>query len=312
MMPRGRLSVVVYETLPLLVRILCALILIFLLLPLLIIIPLSFNSEPYFTIPMPGLSGRWYREIYESQAWGAALRNSMIIAVPTTLLATTLGTLAALGLTLGTFRFKTVVLALLMAPIMVPHIIIGLGQFFLYARVGIVYTYTGMILAHTTLATPFVVLTVSATLAGFNTNLMRAALNLGANPARVFRSIVLPLIMPGVAGGAVLAFVVSLDDVIVALLISGPEDTAAADLVGGQRKRKSGDHGGCDFARADLGNPHGADGTAPPQRRASDWQGGSLKGRVLRRTDVPCFSRAVRDWRLQSDRAGQSLRTVPR
>lgn len=222
MMPRGRLSVVVYETLPLLVRILCALILIFLLLPLLIIIPLSFNSEPYFTIPMPGLSGRWYREIYELQAWGAALRNSMIIAVPTTLLATTLGTLAALGLTLGTFRFKTVVLALLMAPIMVPHIIIGLGQFFLYARVGIVYTYTGMILAHTTLATPFVVLTVSATLAGFNTNLMRAALNLGANPARVFRSIVLPLIMPGVAGGAVLAFVVSLDDVIVALLISGP------------------------------------------------------------------------------------------
>ena len=90
-------------------------------LPLLSIILLSFNSELYFTIPMPGLSGRWYRENYESQAWGAALRNSMIIAGPTKLLATTLGTLAALGLTLGAFRFKTIVLALLMAPNMVPQ-----------------------------------------------------------------------------------------------------------------------------------------------------------------------------------------------
>jgi putative spermidine/putrescine transport system permease protein len=198
------------------------LILAFLLLPIAIIVPLSFNAEPYFSFPMPGFSGRWYREVFASQAWMDSLRNSLIIAGPTVLLATTLGTLAALGLTLERIRFKTAVLALLVAPIMVPHIIIGLGLFFLYARIGIVYSYLGMILAHTTLATPFVVLIVSAALANFNTNLMRAALSLGAHPVTAFRRVMLPLILPGVIGGAVLAFVVSFDDVIVALLLSGP------------------------------------------------------------------------------------------
>ena len=211
-----------YAALPYAVRALAGLILAFLLLPMLIIIPLSFNAEPYFTFPMPGLSLRWYQEIAGSQAWRDALRNSLIIAAPTTLLATTLGTLAALGLTMARFPGRAAVMALLMAPIMVPHIIVGLGLFFLYARIGIVHSHLGMILAHTTLATPFVVLSVSATLANFNTNLMRAALNLGARPASAFRAIMLPLILPGVLGGAVLAFIVSFDDVIVALLLSGP------------------------------------------------------------------------------------------
>ena len=212
----------IFAAMPHLVRAVCALVLAFLLLPLLIIVPLSFNAEPYFTFPLPGWSGRWYREIFASEAWGAALRNSLIIAGPTTIFATVLGTLAALGLTLERFRFRAAVFGLLIAPMMVPHIIIGLGLFFLYAQIGIAHSYTGMILAHTTLATPFVMLSVSAALANFNTNLMRAALNLGAHPVTAFRKVMMPLIMPGILGGAVLAFVVSFDDVIVALLLSGP------------------------------------------------------------------------------------------
>jgi putative spermidine/putrescine transport system permease protein len=115
------------------------------------------------------------------------------------------------------------VVGLFMSPMMVPHIIIGLGLFFFYVEIGIVHTFVGMILAHTTLAVPFVVLTVTATLTNFNTNLIRAASILGAGPIAVFRRIVLPLILPGVLSGALFAFVVSFDELIVALLISGSE-----------------------------------------------------------------------------------------
>jgi len=201
----------------------CALILLFLVFPIFIIIPFSFNAEPYFSYPIPGFSTRWYVEFFASDAWRGSLRNSLIVALPTMVLSTALGTLAALGLTLANFPLKGLVVGLILSPMMIPHIIIGLGLFFFYVEIGIVHTFIGMILAHTTLAVPFVVLTVTATLANFNTNLVRAAAILGAGPITVFRRIVLPLILPGVLSGALFAFVVSFDELIVALLISGVE-----------------------------------------------------------------------------------------
>ena len=201
----------------------CGLILFFLISPLITIVPLSFNSEPFFTYPMPGFSLQWYEEFFNSNAWMLALKNSLIIAISVVVLATTLGTLAALGLTLTDFPLKSLVIGLLISPMMVPHIIIGVGMFFFYAWLGIVNTLPGMILAHTTLATPFVVLTVTVTLANFNINLMRAAANLGAGPVTVFFKIVFPLILPGILSGAVLAFVASFDELIVAILLAGSE-----------------------------------------------------------------------------------------
>ena len=201
----------------------CGAILFFLAAPLFAVIPLSFNSEPFFTFPLAGISTRWYEDLFTSQSWRFAASASFVIAIPVTVIATALGVLAALGLTLTNFPAKALAIALILSPIMVPHLIIGVGMFFFYAWLGIVGTLPGMIMAHTVLAAPFVVLIVTATLANFNVNLMRAGANLGANPVTVFIKVVLPLILPGVLTGAVLAFIHSFDELIVALLISGAE-----------------------------------------------------------------------------------------
>jgi len=203
--------------------IVCGLILLFLLVPLIIIIPLSFNPEPLFTYPISGFSLRWYEQFFSSSEWMLALKNSLIIGLSVMVLSTFLGTLAALGLTLAEFPFKPLVIGILITPIMVPNIIIGVGMFFFYAWLGIVNTLPGMILAHTTVATPFVVMTVAATLASFNVNLIRAASSLGAKPVTVFTKVIAPIIMPGILAGAVLAFVASFDELIIAILLSGSE-----------------------------------------------------------------------------------------
>ena len=203
-------------------RALCAMVLLFLIAPILVIMPLSFNSEPYFSYPMPGLSLRWYEEFFTSERWQAALRNSVIVAVATTALATALGTLAALGLSRPNFPGRATVMALLISPMVVPVVIVAVGVYFAFAPLGLTDGYAGLILAHTTLAAPFVVITVLATLAGFDRTLLRAAANLGAPPIAAFRRVTLPLILPGVLSGAVFAFAASFDEVVVALLIAGP------------------------------------------------------------------------------------------
>ncbi|MCC7045950.1 MAG: ABC transporter permease [Alphaproteobacteria bacterium] len=203
--------------------VLCAAILFFLLAPMVVIVPLSFNPEPFFTYPLRGFSLRWYEQFLGSLEWRLAIKNSVIIASATTALATLLGTAAAVGLTLANFRGKGLLIALLLSPMMVPHIIIGLGMFFLYTWMGVIQTLYGMILAHTTIAAPFVLLTVAATLTNFNRNLVRAASGLGAKPLIVFRKVVLPLILPGILAGAVFAFVISFDELIIALFLAGSE-----------------------------------------------------------------------------------------
>ena len=192
----------------------CGLVFLFLVVPILVVMPLSFNAEPFFTYPMPGYSLRWYQEIFFAPGWRRAAENSMIIAVATTVLATALGTLAALGLNHAEFPLKQAVVGFLISPLIVPIVIAAIGMFFFFARLD---------LAHTALAAPFVVILVSATLAGFDKNHTRAGASLGANPVQVFRRVTMPLIMPGIASGAVLAFVTSFDEVVVVLFLAGPE-----------------------------------------------------------------------------------------
>jgi putative spermidine/putrescine transport system permease protein len=202
---------------------LCGLLFAFLLAPILVIVPLSFSAGEFFIYPLPGLSLRWYRDLFTNPIWLNAARNSLIVGGSTTVLATVLGTLAALGLAGARFRGRTTVMALLISPMVVPLVITAVAAFFFYARLNLVGTYLGLILAHTTLALPFVVITVTATLQGFNANLVRAGASLGGSPPYVFFTIVLPLILPGVVSGALFAFATSFDEVVVALFLAAPE-----------------------------------------------------------------------------------------
>lgn len=208
-------------------RVICALIFFFLIAPIFVIMPLSFNSEPYFTYPMPGYSLRWYDVIFgdspQSILWQRAIKNSVIIGFSATLLATALGTVAALGLSRANFPLKGVVMAVLISPIVVPIVITAVGMYYFYAQIGLASTIPGIILAHTALGVPFVVITVTATLVGFNQNLIRAGSSLGAGPARVFFKVTLPLILPGVVSGALFAFATSWDEIVVVLFLASVE-----------------------------------------------------------------------------------------
>jgi putative spermidine/putrescine transport system permease protein len=204
-------------------RVICGVVLLFLIAPILAVIPLSFNSVPFFTYPMPGLSLRWYEEFFVTERWQGALHNSIFIAVSVTLLSTVLGTLAALGLSRPNFPWRTAVMSMLISPIVVPVVITAVGVYFFYAKLGLLNTYTGLILAHTTLATPFVVITVTATLMGFDHSLSRAAAGLGAPPHTVFFKVIMPLILPGMISGALFAFGTSFDEVVVVLFVASPE-----------------------------------------------------------------------------------------
>jgi len=200
---------------------LAILVFIFLVVPNLVIIPLSFNALPYFSYPMAGWSGRWYDELFESSQWHLALANSFIVGLPATLIATVLGTSAALGLSQRDFPFRSIVMGIIILPMVVPIVIAAVGMYFFYARLGLNNTYVGLIAAHAVLGTPYVVITVTAALTGFDRTLSRAAASLGASPLRVFRSVILPLVLPGVVSGAVFAFVTSFDEVVVVLFVGG-------------------------------------------------------------------------------------------
>jgi len=232
-------------------RVFCILVLAFLILPVLVIIPLSFNAEPYFTftrgmltLDPDAFSLRWYLDIFENgmtdhgltvgsldwfrEAWNNgqwihSAKNSIVIAVSATLLSTVLGTLAALGLAQGAMPGQRLVMALLISPIIVPIIVIAASTFFLFSRLGLSNTYTGIVLAHTVLGTPFVVITVTASLSGFDSSLIRAARMLGASPPTVFFRVIMPLIMPGVLSGALFAFGTSFDEVVVVSFLTDYE-----------------------------------------------------------------------------------------
>jgi len=228
--------------------VICALIFLFLIAPIIIVIPLSFNAEPYFTFTSnmlhlrpEGFSTRWYdllltsgmnaadnavrdaawwADAWAHSAWINAAKNSIIIGTFATILAATLGTIAALGLSRPEMPYRRAIMAILISPMIVPIIITATGLFFFYSRTGLAGTYFGIILAHATLGIPFVIITVTATLVGFDHSLTRAAASLGANPTTTFRRITMPLILPGVISGALFAFVTSFDEVVVVLFVA--------------------------------------------------------------------------------------------
>lgn len=214
-----------------------ALVLVFLIVPILAIVPLSFNAGSFLTYPLDGVSLRWYAEVLTTERWLRALRNSLIIAVPATALAMILGTLAAVGLAQARVRGKAVITGLLISPMIVPVIITAVGMYFFFAPLGLVNSFAGLILAHAALGAPFVFITVSATLATFDTSLVRAAASLGAPPLTVFFRIVMPLIAPGLISGGLFAFATSFDEVIVVLFIGGPgERTLPREIFDGIRE----------------------------------------------------------------------------
>ena len=226
-------------------RLTAFLVLAFLMLPILIIIPLSFNVEPYFSftegmlaLDPEAYSLRWYREIFTDLRWTLAIQNSFIIGISAALIATVLGTIAAVGLASPVMPFKRLITALLISPMIVPLIIIAAGMFFFYTRFNLVASYPGLIIAHAALGVPFVIITVTATLSGFDRSLYNAAVGMGASPTRAFWDITVPLIRPGVISGGLFAFVTSFDEVVVVLFLAGPEQrTIPRQMFSGLREQ---------------------------------------------------------------------------
>ena len=211
-------------------RIICGLILFFLVAPIVVLIPLSFNAEPYFTfsqgmltLKSSAFSTRWYQDIVNNPQWIHSIENSILIGFFATILATFFGTLAAWGLSRPQTPFRVPLMGLLISPMIVPLIITAAGMFFFYSKVGLAGTYPGLILAHTVLGIPFVIITVTATLMGFDRDLISASASLGAKPLTTFRKVVMPLIMPGIISGALFALVTSFDEIVVVLFLSGFE-----------------------------------------------------------------------------------------
>ena len=221
--------------------VICGMVLFFLVMPLIAVIPISFSSSPFleFTPGMIALdpeafSLRWYRLLIGdcsdpgittvcSDRWLIGAQNSLFIGIIATLLATTLGIMAALGLSRPYMPFRKVLMAIMISPLIVPLIITASGVFFFFAKLNLVATFTGLIFAHTILGLPFVVITVTATLVGYDHNLTRAAASLGGGPVRNFFKVEMPLILPGVISGALFAFITSFDEVVIVLFVGGPE-----------------------------------------------------------------------------------------
>ncbi|MCA8869133.1 MAG: ABC transporter permease [Rhodobacteraceae bacterium] len=228
-------------------RVICALIFLFLIIPILVIIPLSFNAEDFFTFTPEmlsfdpaGYSLKHYRDFFTNPDWTGALYNSVRIAPVATLLSVGFGTLAAIGLAQSHVPFRATIMAILISPMIVPLIISAAGMYFFYSRIGLQGTYWGVVLAHAALGIPFVIITVTATMVGFDRSLTRAAANLGAGPIRTFFKVQMPLILPGVVSGGLFAFITSFDEVVVVLFVgSASQKTLPWQMFTGLREQIS-------------------------------------------------------------------------
>ncbi len=255
-------------------RFICALIFLFLITPIIIIIPLSFNAEPYFSFTSGMLnfdpeaySLRWYADIFKNgmvnpdaisgwwsdmwhnAQWIRAAQNSFIIGFFATLIATSFGTLAAVGLSRSEMPYKGLIMSILISPMIVPLVVTAAGMFFFYSndfnpfmegKQALAGTKLGVILAHAALGTPFVIITVTSTLVGFDNSLTRASANMGAGPVRTFFKVQMPLILPGVISGGLFAFITSFDEVVAVLFLAGPNDkTIPRQMFSGIREQIS-------------------------------------------------------------------------
>jgi len=228
-------------------RAICGLIFFFLIFPIIVIVPLSFNAEDFFTftpkmlaLDPEGYSFKHYQDFFTNPDWQQALYNSVTIAPVATLLATAFGTLAAIGLSQSHVPFKSAIMAILISPMIVPLIISAAGMYFFYSRIGLQGTYLGVVMAHAALGTPFVIITVTATLVGFDRSLTRASASMGADPVRTFFKVQMPLIIPGVVSGALFAFITSFDEVVVVLFLgSASQKTLPWQMFTGLREQIS-------------------------------------------------------------------------
>ena len=239
-------------------RVICALIFIFLITPILVVIPLSFNAEDFFTFTPEmlsfdpeGYSLKHYRDFFTDNEWQRSFKNSLIIAPIATMISVSLGTLAAIGLSQSHVPFRRAIMAILISPMIVPLIISATGMFFFYSKIGNfmegsmgldknLVGYIKVILAHAVLGIPFVIITVTATLVGFDRSLTRAAANMGANPVTTFFRVQMPLILPGVISGGLFAFITSFDEVVVVLFVgSASQKTLPWQMFTGLREQIS-------------------------------------------------------------------------
>ena len=212
----------------------CTSVFIYLIAPLFVIFPLSFSGDEFLVfsegmkrLDPDAFSTRWYKDMVwgTKNPWGLAAKNSLMIAFFATIGSVLIGTLAAVGLSSRHMPYKGIIMAILISPMIVPLIISGVAIFFFMAKVGLAATHTGIILAHIILGTPFVIITVTATLSGFDHSVTRAAASLGSTPINTFMKITLPLILPGVISGGLFAFVTSFDEVVVVLFLAGLDNT---------------------------------------------------------------------------------------
>ena len=228
-------------------RVICGLIFFFLIAPIVVIIPLSFNAQDFFTftpemlaLKPEGYSLKHYEDFFTNANWQQALWNSVRIAPMATILSVSFGTLAAIGLSQPHVPFRRAIMAILISPMIVPLIISAAGMYFFYSRVGLQGTYWGVVLAHAALGIPFVIITVTATLVGFDRSLTRASANLGADPVTTFFKVQMPLILPGVISGGLFAFITSFDEVVVVLFVgSAGQKTLPWQMFTGLREQIS-------------------------------------------------------------------------
>jgi len=212
----------------------CTSVFIYLIAPLFVIFPLSFSADEFLVfsdgmkrLDPDAFSTRWYKDMVwgTKNPWGLAAKNSLIVAFFATIGSVLIGTVAAVGLSSRHMPYRGIIMAILISPMVVPLIISGVAIFFFMAKVGLAATHTGIIIAHIILGTPFVVITVTATLSGFDHSVTRAAASLGSTPVNTFMKITLPLIIPGVVSGGLFAFVTSFDEVVVVMFLAGLEQT---------------------------------------------------------------------------------------
>ena len=218
----------------------CVLTAIFLIAPILAILPLGFSDGEFLVYPIREFSWKWMDAFFASDKWGVAVKNSFAIGAVSATLATVLGTMAAVGLSRQDFWGKKVITGLVLSPLVVPIVIYAVGLYFFFAPLGLTQSYTGIVLAHAALGSPFVVVTVGASLSNFDHNLMRAAASLGASPLLAFRRVMLPLVLPGVVTGALFAFAASFDEVVTVLFLAAPEQrTIPREMFSGLRESLS-------------------------------------------------------------------------
>lgn len=191
--------------------------------PTVIVIPISFTDKASLVFPVTGWSFRWYENFFTDPTWINSLVSSLRVAIVVALIATAIGTAAAVGLhRRGAIPSNTAIRGVLMAPMIVPGIVLAVGVYAVFLRIGLTGTFLGFVLAHTVMAVPFVVVAVGASLASFDTTMLAASASLGANPWTTFRRVTLPSIAPGVISGFLFAFIASFDEVILALFIQSP------------------------------------------------------------------------------------------